>query len=53
MINFLLKQKNETNNNTRSVNKTATENYEILETVRENSSIAPIRNKKEKLKQNL
>ena len=46
MINFLLKQKNETNNNTRSVNKTATENYEILETVRENSS--PSSNSKQK-----
>ena len=38
IINFLLKQKNETNNNTTSVNKTVTENDEILETGRGNSS---------------
>ena len=31
IINFLLKQKSETNNNTSSVNKTVTENDEILE----------------------
>ena len=36
IINFL--QKNETNNNTSSVNKTVTENDEILETERGNSS---------------
>ena len=33
-INFLLKQKNEANNNTSSVNKTVAENDEILETER-------------------
>ena len=35
---FLLKQKSETNNNTSSVNKTVTENDEILEIERRNSS---------------
>ena len=34
IINFLLKQKSETNNNLSSVNKTVTENDEILETER-------------------
>ena len=34
IIDFLLKQKNETNNNTSSVNKTVTENDEIVETER-------------------
>ena len=46
VINFLLKQKNETNNSTNSVNKTATENDEILETERGNSS--PSSNSKQK-----
>ena len=45
IISFLLKQKSETNN-TSSVNKTATENDEILETERENSS--PSSNLKQK-----
>ena len=35
IINFLLKQKSETNSNLSSVNKTVTENDEILETERE------------------
>ena len=35
---FLLKQKSETNNNRSSVNKTVTENDEILEIERRNSS---------------
>ena len=39
IINFLLKQKNKTNNNTSLVNKTVTENDEILETERGNSSV--------------
>ena len=38
IINFLLKQKNETSDKLRLVNKTVTENYEILETERGNSS---------------
>ena len=38
IINFLLKRKNETNNNTSSVNKTVIEIDEILETERGNSS---------------
>ena len=38
IVNFLLKQKSETNNNTSSVNKAVTENDEILETKRGNSS---------------
>ena len=38
IVNFLLKQKSETNNNTNSVNKAVTENDEILETKRGNSS---------------
>ena len=37
-MNFLLRQKSETNNNASSVNKTITENGEILETERGNSS---------------
>ena len=37
IINFLLKQKNETNNNKSSVKKIVTENDEILETERGNS----------------
>ena len=37
IINFLLKRKNETNNNKSSVKKTVTENDEILETERGNS----------------
>ena len=45
-INFLLKQKNENNNNTSAVNKTVTENDEILETERGNSS--PSSNSKQK-----
>ena len=36
IIDFLLKQKNETNNNTSSVNKTVTENDEIVKTERGN-----------------
>ena len=36
IINFLLKRKNETNNNTSSVNKTVIEIDEILETERGN-----------------
>ena len=47
IINFLLKQKNETNNNTISVNKTVTENNEIVETERGNSS--PNSNSKQKI----
>ena len=46
IINVLLKQKNETNNNTCSVSKTVTENDEILETERGNSS--PSSNSKQK-----
>ena len=46
IINFLLKQKSETNNNTSSVNKTVTENDEILETERGNSN--PSSNSKQK-----
>ena len=42
IINFLLKQKSETDNSTSSVNKTVTENDEILETERGNSSLAQI-----------
>ena len=38
IINFLLQQKNETNSNTSSVNKTVTKNDEILEVERGNSS---------------
>ena len=34
IINFLLKQKSETNDNTSSLNKTVTENDKILETER-------------------
>ena len=43
----ILKQKNETNNNTSSVNKTVTENDEIVETERGNSS--PSFNSKQKI----
>ena len=43
----ILKQKNETNNNTSSVNKTVTENDEILQTERGNSS--PSSNSKQKI----
>ena len=46
-MNFLLKQKNETNTHTSSIKKTDIENDEKLETGRGNS------NRKEKLKQNL
>ena len=46
IINFLLEHKNETNNNASSVNKTVTENDEILETGRGNSS--PNSNPKQK-----
>ena len=46
IINFLLKQKGETNNNTSLVNKTVTENDEILEIERRNSS--PSSNSKQK-----
>ena len=38
IINFLVKQKSETNNNTISVNEAVAENDEILETERGNSS---------------
>ena len=41
IINFPLKPENETSNNTSSVNKTVTENDEILENERENSSSNP------------
>ena len=47
IINFLLKQKNETNNNRSSVNKTVTENDEIVETEGGNSS--PSSNSKQKI----
>ena len=47
IINFLLKQKNETSDNLRLVNKTVTENYEILDTERGNSS--PSSNAKQKI----
>ena len=47
IINFLLKQENEANNNTSSVNKTVTENDEILQTERGNSS--PSSNSKQKI----
>ena len=53
IINFLLKQKSETNNNTSSVNKTVIENDEILETERGSSSPSSDSKQKEKLKQNL
>ena len=46
IINFLLKQKGETNNNTSLVNRTVTENDEILEIERGNSS--PSSNSKQK-----
>ena len=46
IINFLLKQKSETNNNTSSINKTVTKNDEILETEREKSK--PSSNSKQK-----
>ena len=46
IINFLLKQKDETNNSTSAVNKTVIENDEILETERGNSS--PSSNSKQK-----
>ena len=38
IINFLLKEKSETSNNTSSLNNTVTENDKILETERGNSS---------------
>ena len=47
IINFLLKQENEANNNTSSVNKTVTENDEILENERGNS--CPSSNSKQKI----
>ena len=47
IINFLLKQKNEANNNTSSVNKTVTENDEVVEIERGNSS--PSSNSKQKI----
>ena len=47
IINFLLKQKNETNNNRSSVNKKVTENDEIVETEGGNSS--PSSNSKQKI----
>ena len=53
IINFLLKRKNETNNNTSSVNKTVIETDEILETERGNSSPSSNSKRKQKLKQNL
>ena len=40
VINFLLKQKNETINNTSSVNKTVIDNDEIVEIERGNSSLS-------------
>ena len=40
VINFLLKQKNETINNTSSVNKTVIDNEEIVEIERGNSSLS-------------
>ena len=40
VINFLLKQKNETINNTSSVNKTVIDNGEIVEIERGNSSLS-------------
>ena len=43
----ILKQENETNINTSSVNKTVTENYEILQTERGNSS--PSSNSKQRI----
>ena len=46
IINSLLKQKSEANNNTSSVNKTVTENDEILGTEKGNSS--PSSNSKQK-----
>ena len=46
IINFPLKQKSETNNNTSSVNKTVTESDKISETERGNSS--PSSNSKQK-----
>ena len=46
IINFLLKQNLETNNSTSSIDKTVTENDEILETERGNSS--PSSNSKQK-----
>ena len=47
IINFLLKQENEANNNTSSVNKTVTENDEILENERGNS--CPSSNSEQKI----
>ena len=47
IINFLLKQKNETINSTSLVNKTVTENDQIVETERGNSS--PSFNSKQKI----
>ena len=40
-MNFLLKQENETNNNSSLVSKAVTENDEILETERRNSNPRP------------
>ena len=47
IINFLLNQNNETNNNTSSVNKTVTENDEIVEIESGNSSLSS--NSKQKI----
>ena len=47
IIKFLLKQKNEANNKTSSVNKTVTENDEILET--ERGSSCPSSNSKQQI----
>ena len=51
-INFLLKQKSETND-TSSAKQTVTENYEMLDWKEETLVVALIGNKKEKLKQNI
>ena len=51
-INFLLKQKSETND-TSSAKQTVTENDEMLDWKEETLVVALIGNKKEKLKQNI
>ena len=53
IINFLLMQKSESIYNTSSVNKTVTENDEILETERGNSSPSSNSKLKRKTQQNL
>ena len=47
ITNFLLKQKNETNTNIRSVNKTVTENVERLETAGNSNPSSNSRQKRE------